>query len=342
VSDLDAFVQSIIQEGELRAREIIEKAKSEAEAIIKEAEQKAREKAEQEAQIIKNTILNKLVDEKMRNLIGDKIKLKDTKIRAIRDILAKKIKDVMEGKDRRWDYTRILYMFLKRAISELGSDKVIVSANSRDLEFIKSHKKELEQKLREDIGKNIEIIIGDKIDVLGGVVCGEPAGEKISYSTVDGRLEEVLKKKSTFIVRRLGMISSNRFRALIRELFEKIDKKIEIKDAMGQDLTLDKYDSMSDYVVGDNRVDLVCLKEGGSSLAVYITLSEVTEERLRHFKKSVENFRKSGVAVDSLLFVAFSGVSSQKIVEYMRGENIYLLTKKEIIDLSNKINAGLF
>lgn len=342
MSDLDMFVSSLIEEGERRAQEILERAEAEAKAIIEKAEREARERAEREAQIIKNTIYRKLVDARMRQLIMDKIKLKDMKMRAIRQILLKKIKNIVEGKDKRFDYTRILYTLLKRAILELEADKAIVSANSRDLEFIKSHKEEIERRLRDDVGREIEIIVGDKVDILGGVICKEPTGEKISYYTVDGMLEKVLREKLTFIVRRLGMISSNRFKSLIRKLFERIKRKVKIRDALNRDLTLDTCNKISEYIEGGNRVDLVCFGREGGALAVYITLSEVTEERLNHFKKSVENLKEKGVAVDTLLFIAFSGLSDEKLTRRMKEENIYLLTKREIIDLSNKINAGIF
>jgi len=342
VSEVEEIIREIMKGGDRKVKEIIEAARREAEEIIKKAEKDALEIAEKEARIIRETIANRMMDREKRRLIEDKVRLKDVKIKRLREILYEKIEKVIGGKDERWSYEKILYRLLRDAVLEIGEENIVVSANKRDLEFIRTHKSELETKLEEDVGRKVNLSLGDPVDITGGVICATPSGDKIFNASIDSRVDEVMKKMSAFIVRRLGMVSTARFRSLIRQMFEKIREKIKIKDALGRSLELGPIDSVESIIGGETRIDAICKESGGGIIMVFATLSQATKERVQRFRESIEKYEASvGAKKSKTVFIAFSGVESKDVMDVLRESDMYLLTRKELIDLSKKVGMEM-
>ena len=342
MSEVEEIIREIMKGGDRKVKEIIEAARREAEEIIKKAEKDALEIAEKEARIIRETIANRMMDREKRRLIEDKVRLKDVKIKRLREILYEKIEKVIGGKDERWSYEKILYRLLRDAVLEIGEENIVVSANKRDLEFIRTHKSELETKLEEDVGRKVNLSLGDPVDITGGVICATPSGDKIFNASIDSRVDEVMKKMSAFIARRLGMVSTARFRSLIRQMFEKVREKIKIKDALGRSLELGPIDSVESIIGGETRIDAICKEVGGGIIMVFATLSQATKERVQRFRESIEKYEASvGAKKSKTVFIAFSGVESKDVMDVLRESDMYLLTRKELIDLSKKVGMEM-
>ncbi len=340
MSEYEALIETIMREGEKQVQEILDNARREAEKIVKEAERKAYEIAEKEARIIRETMLNKMIDEKKRRLIEDKIKLKEAKLKQLRTILIRRIQDIIHGKDRRWDYTKILYSLLREAVSETAQEKVVVYANGRDLEFIKTHKAELESRLEEDLGKKITLTIGDKVDVIGGVICSTPDGVLTYNATIDGRIDEVMRKLSVKIARNLGMMSQARFRSLICKILERVNKEIMVKDAQGRELKLLPVVEVYSLIMPGQRIDAVCTHSDGKTTFIYATLGTANVKRIDEFKSSVDRFlSENKVDLHALIFIGFSGVEEKNVREMLAKYGIYLMTKKELIKLANEVGV---
>ena len=342
MSSVESLVESIRREGEDRARKIINDARAEAERIIKEAEERAKRIAEERASIEIETIKRRLLDARKRQLMMDKIKIKDANFKRLREILVAKIMDVVKGRDKRWDYTKILYSLIKEAVVQIGENEVIISANRRDLDFIKSHIEEIEERLRSDIGGSIKLRVGDVVDIIGGVICRSVAGDKVHNATIDGRIEEVIRRLSVKIYRRLGMMSQNKFRSMIIELLRTVEGEVTVRDATGRELVIEAAEDIEVMVGEDIRIDVVCKEKSGRIMAVYTTLGMATMDKLDRFLASVGKLEKDwGVRVEKLVFIAFSGAQDD-VARRMVDQGVYLIMREQLARLADKIGVELF
>ncbi len=337
-SELESFIQNILQNAEKEAQRILEEARQEARRIIEEAEQRARREAEKRAKEIIESERSRIFDEELRKIRREKAELKGKILEKLRNKLREEIKTKVRTSIEEINYGDILYRLIREAVLELGVDKLIISANPRDLEFIKSRLRDIKRKIKEDIGVDIDITFGDKIDVIGGIIARTPSGDKVYNATLDALVEQAISKNITKIARRLGLISQNRFRRLIHKLFSKINRPLEIEDSGGNKVVLHPCKNIYLITTEHGRIDLVCEADNAITL-VYATLGRATAKKIEEFTSIVNS-----QFVDKnpqKVFIAFSG-SDKESEGLLRKNNILLLTKKELFRIDREINAGIF
>lgn len=171
-------VQEIISEAEERARKIIEEAKG------------VRDKAVTsdvgpEIRMRRRRILGR-ADLEGRGIV---LQAKEDAISRVFEAAKERMKRVVSGADKRFDYRKTLRGLLAEAARGIGENKLVVSANKRDTSYIRRNLSNIKEDLSKVLGYNVDIeIASDPIDCIGGVVVSDKAGSKIFHNTLEGRM----------------------------------------------------------------------------------------------------------------------------------------------------------
>lgn len=336
-SDIEEYIQLIIKNAEKEAQKILEEARREANKIVEDAKKEAMEKAEKRAREILESIRSRIMDEKLRRFRGEKAKLKKSIVDRLKEKLLSEIENRIRGRGG-VDYGDMLYRFIREAALELGSDELIISANSKDLEFIKSRLNDIRRRLKEDIGIDVKITLGEKIDVIGGITVRTSTGDKAYTATLDSLVEQVISKNLTKIARHLGLITQRRFRELIHMLLSRIDRPIEIDDMYGEKISLHPCEEIHFVETENGRIDAICKSEGRIT-AIYATLGRATKEKIEAFLGAIESQLPN--TDPQKIFIAYSG-PEETVKEILKKNNIALLTRKELFQLDQRIGARIF
>jgi len=202
VGRIEALVEEIRRRAEAEASKIIEDAKKRAEEIVREAEREVERLVEHEARPRAMVLRRRILGSAELRGRAEVLKAKEEVIEKISDRARAKLEAIASGKDSSVDYKEVLYGLLKEAVERLGEPRAIVCANERDRKYLEDSLSDLESRLREDLGRDVELILGDRVlDCIGGVVVESPDRSKVYYNTLDGRLEEVLKRSRGWLGR---------------------------------------------------------------------------------------------------------------------------------------------
>lgn len=195
---------------ELIKSEITRRAKEEAEKILSEAEREAQEmvsKAERKSQEVMMTSVKPEVEVMRRRILGSAmlegrkmmLKAKYEIVLKILNAAEEKLRRIAEGKEKNINYEELLFNLLKEAVSGLGEESIIVSANKRDLSYLSSNLANLEERLSKELGRKVKLTIaGEPQNCIGGVIVKSRDGMKVFNNTLEGRLlkmREVLRGK---------------------------------------------------------------------------------------------------------------------------------------------------
>ncbi len=192
----------ILTEAEERARRIIQAAERECERIREESERQVLNIIGSELRAIRDRIVGRAIIEgrKMVMLAREEM------ISKVRMEAEKRLMEIVEGKAENIDYGRALIKLVEEAASAIGEEELIVSANRRDLEYLKGHIEELEEALRASLGEVRLEQEENPIEALGGVVVRNRDGTKIYNNTIEGRLRKAWSRVEAEVARRLGLI----------------------------------------------------------------------------------------------------------------------------------------
>lgn len=181
--DVDAVVEDILNEAREKAKEIIRKAEREAEAILSTARIQAEEKkttelrrAEEEGKALKE---RRVAEERARA----RMEFLSEREKIVEEVLQSLLRTLERMGDRQ-EYRMWLTKALARACSEVGGEHVVLRANRRDLQFLRSKIGELSKK----VGKRISI--GEPIQTIGGLKVESEDGK----TAVDQTLESILSR----------------------------------------------------------------------------------------------------------------------------------------------------
>ena len=110
--------------------------------------------------------------------------------------------EIADGISKEYDYGAILNKLVVEGASAMGGNEFVVSANKRDMNYLRKNLKKIDGAL-----KNATLRLDEKpSDILSGVVVKNPSGNKIYYNTLEGRLEKVKGVMEAKIAERLGVI----------------------------------------------------------------------------------------------------------------------------------------
>jgi len=116
----------------------------------------------------------------------------------------RRLEEMAEG--MKSDYTTILVKLISESASAIGGEVFFVTANERDLTYLKKNLKTINRNLKKDLG-DITIKLEDEpIDITGGVVVRNDDATKTYYNTLKGRLDNVRSRIEAEVAQILGVI----------------------------------------------------------------------------------------------------------------------------------------
>ncbi len=200
--EIEAIAQEIKRRAEEKVKQIIEEAEREAEQIIKEAEEKAdrvfRHEAQSRLMIIRRRIIGAAEQEARRQLVEERNKV----VNRVLEEAFRKLEDIVKGKDPKYKYEEILYSLIREAVLNIGESKVVLKVNERDKKYLLEKLSEIEARVRQETGINVELVVSDEtINALGGVIAYNRDGTKIFYNTLEGRLRDKFERNKPIIAK---------------------------------------------------------------------------------------------------------------------------------------------
>nr|O06501.1 RecName: Full=V-type ATP synthase subunit E; AltName: Full=V-ATPase subunit E [Desulfurococcus sp. SY]AAB64413.1 V-ATPase E subunit [Desulfurococcus sp. SY] len=183
----ELIIQEINREAEQKIQYILSEAKEEAEKLKEEA----RKRAEAKAEWILRKAKTQAEIEKQRIIANAKLEVRKKKlavqeelIRSVIESLKERLANLPED-----EYFPMLVELTVKAVEELGTDKVVVRSNERTLKLIVERLSEFREKLREALGKDVEVTVGEPIQTIGGILVESSDGTVRVDNTFDSRIE---------------------------------------------------------------------------------------------------------------------------------------------------------
>lgn len=192
----------IISEAEERARRIIQAAERECERIRAESERQVLNIISSELRAIRDRIIGRAIIEgrKMVMLAREEM------ISKVRAEVERRLMEIAQGKTGDVDYGEVLVRLIGEAASAIGGEEFIISANGRDLEYLRGHLGQVERSLQGKFGKVKLELEEEPIQVVGGVIVRNRDGTKIYNNTLEGRLMRAWSRMEAEVAKKLGLI----------------------------------------------------------------------------------------------------------------------------------------
>jgi vacuolar-type H+-ATPase subunit E/Vma4 len=186
----------LIDRANERAERFLQNAKNEEERINSDVERHMSIIVGSEIRAVHDRIVGRVNLEGRRTLMGAKMVL-------IEDVFTKaKDQLVQLAESGSNDYNVVLKKLIIEAGHAIGGENLIVSANKRDQEHVKS--------ILFDLGKELEGVKLEldktPVDTLGGVIARNRDGSKTYYNTLEGRLMRVRRIKESEVAVKLGVV----------------------------------------------------------------------------------------------------------------------------------------
>jgi len=116
----------------------------------------------------------------------------------------RRLEEMAEG--MKSDYTTILVKLISESASAIGGQVFFVTANERDLTYLKKNLKTINRNLKKDLGDKTIKLEDEPIDITGGVVVRNDDATKTYYNTLKGRLDNVRSRIEAEVAQILGVI----------------------------------------------------------------------------------------------------------------------------------------
>jgi vacuolar-type H+-ATPase subunit E/Vma4 len=201
--------------------QLIEKVVEKRNAIMALAEEKATniiKSAEAEVERIKVESERQII-----SLVGSELRAVNDRIVGSAELEGRKmlmltrqglLSEVFEEAERRLvdlaesmgpDYTEILGKMILESASAIGGEEFIVTANERDLAYLKKNLKTINRDLKKALGGAIKLE-DQPVDITGGVVVRNDEATKTYYNTLRGNLSNVRSRIEAEVAQILGVI----------------------------------------------------------------------------------------------------------------------------------------
>lgn len=193
--------------------ELLTRAGESAEKILKAAEEEVeRIGAESERQIL-SLVGSELRAVRDRIVGGAELEGRKMMMLSRQELLSKvfdaareRLAEVAEGKDKSSDYEDILVKLIIETVTAIGGEDFIVSANEKDLAYLKKNLKKVNEQVSDALGGGDLKFDDEPIDVIGGVVVRNSDGTKTFHNTLEGRLVNVRSRIEAQVGKTLGVI----------------------------------------------------------------------------------------------------------------------------------------
>jgi vacuolar-type H+-ATPase subunit E/Vma4 len=188
----------ILADAEKRAEEILQAAEAERARINMETDRQILQLMGSELKTVRARIIGQTELEGRKVLMAARAEM----LSKVYSQVENRLKDVVEVKSEDHDYGIILNKLIKEGVLAIGGNEFIVSANKRDMEYLRKNLKKIGGTL-----EGMTLKLDEKpVEILGGVVIKSPMGDKVYYNTLEGRLERVRRIMEARIAEKLGVI----------------------------------------------------------------------------------------------------------------------------------------
>ncbi|KPU64043.1 ATP synthase subunit E [Thermococcus sp. EP1] len=183
------IIEEINREAEQKIKYILEEAEHKAEEIKKEAERRAKAKADwiiRKAQTQAEMEKQRIIANAKLEVRRRKLALQEKLINEVIDSIKERLASIPEE-----EYLEVLKGLIVEGIQELGEEKVVLSSNERTHSLIEEHLEEIKGIVKEKIGKDVEISLGEPLETLGGVVIQNSTKTIRIDNTFETRMERL-------------------------------------------------------------------------------------------------------------------------------------------------------
>jgi vacuolar-type H+-ATPase subunit E/Vma4 len=187
---------------EERANQILKSAEEEVERIKSESEKQILSLVGSELRAVRGRIVGSA------ELKGRKMVLlsRQELLSHVFEDAEKRLAQISDGKDKGTDYGEVLAKLIVETALAIGGEEFIVSANTRDLEYLKKNLNKIRNQVKDAVGVG-DLKLDDKpIDVIGGVVVRNSDGTKTFHNTLEGRLVNTRGRVEAQVSKILGVI----------------------------------------------------------------------------------------------------------------------------------------
>ena len=192
--------KNIMTHAEEKTKKIMTSAKEEVEKIRAESERQVLSLVGSELRAVNDRIVGSAELEGRRLLMQTRQEL----LSKVFEEAERKLEEMAEG--MKSDYTTILVKLISESASAIGGEVFFVTANERDLTYIKKNLKTINRDLKKDLGDITIKLEDDPVDITGGVVVRNDDATKTYYNTLKGKLDDVRSKIGAEVAQILGVI----------------------------------------------------------------------------------------------------------------------------------------
>jgi V/A-type H+-transporting ATPase subunit E len=118
----------------------------------------------------------------------------------------KRLWEIASGRDETINFGEVLFNLIVEAASAMGGDEFIVAANERDIGYLRENLKEVEERLKKNLGEVNIRLDANPVATMGGVIVRNKDGDKIFYNTLEGRLKSVRSRIEAEVAKTLGVL----------------------------------------------------------------------------------------------------------------------------------------
>jgi len=192
--------KSIMARAEEKTKKIMASAEEEVEKIRAESEKQIISLVGSELRAVSDRIVGSAELDGRRMLMQTRQEL----LSKVFEAAERRLNEMAEGMGS--DYTTILVKLISESASAIGGEVFFVTANERDLTYLKKNIKTINRDLKKDLGEITIKFEDDPIDITGGVVVRNDDATKTYYNTLKGKLDNVRSRIEAEVAQILGVI----------------------------------------------------------------------------------------------------------------------------------------
>ena len=192
--------KNIMARAEEKTKKIMASAEEEVEKIRAESELQIISLVGSELRAVSDRIVGSAELDGRRMLMQTRQEL----LSKVFEAAERRLEEMAEG--MRSDYTTILVKLISESASAIGGEVFFLTANERDLTYLKKNLKTINRDLKKELGDITIKLEDDPVDITGGVVVRNDDATKTYYNTLKGKLDNVRSRIEAEVAQILGVI----------------------------------------------------------------------------------------------------------------------------------------
>ena len=192
----------ILVKAEEQSRRILEAAERERDRIKTESEKQIMNIIGSELRAIRDRIVGKA------DLVGRKMLMqaREEILSSLFDEAKSRLTSIADSRYGGVDYHEIIYRLLIETISSMGGEEFIISANERDLAYLRDNLEAVKNQVGGRMSE-LKMSLDEKaINAIGGVVVRNKEGDKVFHNTLESRLIKARRRTEAKVSEILGVI----------------------------------------------------------------------------------------------------------------------------------------